>query len=67
MNLTLEPSIQSLVSPHLTTVFRNEHGGGTLEVGRIPTSCHYQHRSPEVYAAISSCDGNIVRLFIIYS
>lgn len=61
MNLTLRPSIESLVSPHLTTVFRNEDGAGTLDIGRLPASCHYQHLSPEVYAAVSNCDGNIVR------
>ncbi|VDP14679.1 unnamed protein product [Onchocerca flexuosa] len=65
INLTLEPSIQSLVSPHLKTVFRNAHGGGKLYVGISPTSCHYQHKSAEAYAAISNCDGNLKGVIVM--
>ncbi|VDM12410.1 unnamed protein product [Wuchereria bancrofti] len=36
INFTLQPTIQSLVSPHLKTVFRNAYGGGRLDVGLPP-------------------------------
>nr|CRZ24316.1 BMA-ADT-2 [Brugia malayi] len=65
VNFTLQPTIQSLVSPHLKTVFRNAHGGGRLEVGLPPISCHYQHKSKDVYAAISNCDGNLVSIIVV--
>lgn len=66
LNLTFVPSVRSLVSPHVTTVLRNSGAGGKLNVGWKPNSCHYQHRSPEVYAAVSTCDNTLVsRHFII--
>ncbi|KAM3728251.1 putative disintegrin and metalloproteinase with thrombospondin motif adt-2 [Dirofilaria immitis] len=61
INLTLQPSIQSLISPNLRTIFRNAHGGGKLDIGVVPANCHYQHKSEEVYAAISNCDGNLTK------
>ncbi|CAG9534903.1 unnamed protein product [Cercopithifilaria johnstoni] len=65
INLTLEPSIQLLVSPYLKTVFRNAHGGGKLDVGQVPKSCHYHHKSEEVYAAVSNCDGNLKGIIVM--
>ncbi|VDN02766.1 unnamed protein product [Thelazia callipaeda] len=59
VNLTLEPSMQSLVSPHFTTIFRNVKGGGSLNIGRPPNNCHYQHKSSEIFAAVSNCDGSL--------
>lgn len=63
INLTLEPTVQLLISPHLKTVFRNENSGGRLIIGQTPNSCHYHHKSKEIYAAISNCDGNLVSLY----
>lgn len=65
INLTLEPTIQTLVSPHLKTVYRDARGGGRLDIGRTPISCHYHHKSEEVYAAISNCDRNLVSAYCI--
>uniref|UniRef100_A0A915A669 Peptidase M12B domain-containing protein n=1 Tax=Parascaris univalens TaxID=6257 RepID=A0A915A669_PARUN len=58
-DLDFIPSINSLVSSHLTTVHRNGDCGGRLHVDLQPRSCHYQHRSNETFAAVSTCDGNL--------
>ncbi|VDK74613.1 unnamed protein product [Litomosoides sigmodontis] len=65
INLTLEPTIQRLVSPHLKTVYRYAQGGGRLDIGRTPTSCHYHHKSEDVYAAISNCDRNLKGIIVM--
>lgn len=59
-DLDFIPSTNSLVSSHLATIHRNGDRGGRLHVDLQPRSCHYQHRSNETFAAVSTCDGNLV-------
>lgn len=56
-------SINSLVSAHLTTIDLNGDGSGRLHVNLQPRSCHYQHRSNETFAAVSTYEGNLVSAY----
>jgi hypothetical protein len=52
-----------LISPTMITVYRHGDDGGQLRVGEKPTDCHFHHKSNQTYAAMSTCDGNLVCCF----
>jgi hypothetical protein len=59
--LHFEPTLHQLVDPNMVTVYRNSaEGAGRLLVDSRPKDCHYHHKSNHTYAAISTCDGNLV-------
>lgn len=51
-----------LISPHVVTVYRHGDRPGRLHVDEKPADCHFHHKSNHTYAAVSTCDGNLVCL-----
>ncbi len=54
------PSTELLAAQHLAVIYRGRGGGGRLAMDERPKSCHYRHVSNDSYAAVSTCDGQLV-------
>lgn len=64
LRLDFRSVTNELLANHVTVVQRDrEDGGGSLDLGEpvVADDCHYHHYSNHTYAAVSNCDGNLVR------